>query len=60
MLTDTPHFDYTPEEKARIYAKFRAEFTADDLADHIEDDDEKYPMEQVLADIEAMVKSRWG
>jgi hypothetical protein len=56
MPSDTPHFDYTPEEKARIYAKFRAEFTADDLAAYIEDDDEKFPAEQVLAELEEMVR----
>ncbi len=48
--------DFTPEEKARILAKFKAEFTADDLADYIEDDDEKYPMEQVIAELEEMVR----
>jgi hypothetical protein len=57
MPTNAPLPDYTPEEKARIYAKFKAEFTADDLADYIEDDEEKYPMEQVIAELEEMVRS---
>ena len=55
MPTDAPHFDYTPAEKARILAKFKAEFTADDLADYIEDDDEKFPAEQVRAELQEMV-----
>jgi len=56
MPADTPRFEYTPEEKARILAKFKAEFTADDLADYIEDDDEKFPMSQVLDELDEMVR----
>lgn len=56
MPADIPPFEYTPEEKARILAKFKAEFTADDLADYIEDDDEKYPLSQVLDELEEMVR----
>lgn len=57
MPNDTPRFDYSPEEKARIYAKFRAEFTADDLVDYIEDDDEKYSAEEVRAELQEMIRA---
>ncbi len=57
MPTNAPLPDYTPEETAKILAKFKAEFTADDLAAYIEDDDEKYPAEQVLAEIKEMVRA---
>ncbi len=43
--------DYTPEEKAAIYAKHRALFTPEKLIEYIEDDDERFPADQVLAEM---------
>jgi hypothetical protein len=43
--------DYTPEEKAAILAKYKKEFTVEMLIEYIEDDDEKFPAEQVLEEM---------
>ena len=48
--------DWTPEQKAAIYAEMKAKFTADDLYGYIEDTGEKFPAEQVLAEMEAIVR----
>jgi hypothetical protein len=48
--------DWTPEEKAAIYAKFKKQFTVEKLIEYIEDDEEKFPAEQVLMEIEEMVR----
>jgi hypothetical protein len=45
--------NWTPEEKAAIYAEMKKKFTVEKL---IEDDEEKFPAEQVLAEIEEMVR----
>lgn len=47
--------DWTPEEMAAILAKFKKQFTVEDLIGYIEDDDEKFPAAQVLAEVEAIV-----
>lgn len=53
--------DWTPEEKAAIYAKMKKKFTVEDLIEYIEDDEEKFPAEQVLAELEEMIrKARAG
>ena len=41
--------DYTPEEKAAIYAEMKKKFTVEDLLGYINDEGEKVPAEQVLA-----------
>ena len=46
--------ELTPEHKARIYAYYRKQFTVEKLIEYIEDDVEKYPYEQVLAEVEAI------
>jgi hypothetical protein len=48
--------DWTPEEKAAIYAEMKKKFTVEDLIEYIEDDDEKFPADQVLAELEEMVR----
>ncbi len=48
--------DYTPQEKAAIYAKHRALFTPEKLIEYIEDDDERFPADQVLAELHEMIR----
>ena len=48
--------DYTPEEKAAIYAEMKKKFTVEDLLGYINDEDEKVPAEQVLAEAEEIVR----
>jgi hypothetical protein len=48
--------DWTPEQKAAILAKFKKQFTVEKLIEYIEDDDEKFPAEQVLVEVEEMVR----
>ncbi len=56
MTPDTPDEfpELTPEYKARIMAHFRKQFTVEMLIEYIEDDVEKFPFEQVLAEVEAI------
>ena len=54
--SDEPLREYTPEELKAIYAKFKKEFTVERLIEYIEDDDEKVPAGQVLAEIEEIVR----
>jgi len=51
-----PIREYTPEELAVIYAKFRTQFTAEDLIGYIDDIEDTVPAEQVLAEMEAIVR----
>ena len=51
-----PIREYTPEEMKRICDEQKKFFTADDLYGYIEDTDEKFPMEQVLAEAEEMIR----
>ncbi len=48
--------NWTPEEKAAIYAEMKKKFTVEKLIEYIEDDAEKFPAEQVLVEIEEMVR----
>jgi hypothetical protein len=48
--------DWTPEEKAAIYAEMKKKFTVEDLLGYINDEDEKIPAEQVLAEMEEIVR----
>ncbi len=48
--------DFTPAEKAAIYAKHRALFTPEKLIEYIEDDDERFPADQVLAELHEMIR----
>ncbi|MBM4072435.1 MAG: hypothetical protein FJ271_26425 [Planctomycetes bacterium] len=43
--------DWTPEERAAIEAKYKAEFTAADLQKYTEED-ELIPLEDVIRDLE--------
>ena len=56
MTPDTPDEfpELTPEHKARVIAYFRKQFTVEMLIEYIEDDVEKFPFEQVLAEVEAI------
>ena len=56
MSSNAPLPDYTPEEKARILAKFKAEFSALDLMGYLVDEDEKYPATQVLTELKEIVR----
>lgn len=47
--------ELSPEEKAAIFAEMKKSFTADDLYGYIEDTGEKFPMEQVIAEAEAIM-----
>jgi hypothetical protein len=51
-----PLLNWTPEEKAAIYAEMKKKFTVEKLIEYIEDDEEKFPAEQVLVEIEEMVR----
>jgi hypothetical protein len=47
--------DWTPEQKKAIYAEMQKLFTVEDLLGYINDTDEKIPMEQVMAEAEALL-----
>lgn len=47
--------DYTPEEKAAIYAEMKKKFTVEDLLGYINDEDEKVPLDEVIAKAEAIL-----
>ena len=57
MPTNAPLPDYTPEEKARILAEMLKKFPVEEDMSDLE---ETYLVEQVLAEAEAMVKSKRG
>ena len=48
--------EYTPEELRKIYAKFEKEFTCEKLIEYIEDSDEKFPIGDVLAEADEIVR----
>ena len=52
----TPYPDYTPEQKAAIYAKYKKLFTVEDLIGYIENDDPTFPAEQVMAEADAIIR----
>lgn len=55
-MTSWPEFrEFTPEELKEAYALARAAFTAEDLQRSTEDD-EGVPFEDVLAELEAILK----
>ncbi len=49
--------EYTPEEMAALYAKHKALFTAEDLLGYVEDDEPIFPIEEVLAEVEDLIRS---
>jgi len=49
--------EYTPEEMAALYAKHKALFTVEDLLGYIEDDEPVYPIEDVLAKVDGMMRA---
>ena len=58
-MTDTselPHPDFTPEEKAAIYAKYKKLFTVEDLIGYIDDDEPVYPFDQVIDEVEQRIR----
>ena len=57
---EVPLQEYTPEELKAIYAKFKKKFTVEKLIEYIEDDEEKFPAAQVLAEVEEMVRRAEG
>ena len=52
--------DYTPEQKAAIYAEMKKKFTVEDLLGYINDEDEKFPLDEVLAKAEAIARGSRG
>lgn len=47
--------DWTPEEKKKICEEMKKKFTAEDLLAYVNDTDEKFPMEQVMAEAEQLL-----
>ena len=56
MTPETPDEfpELTPEYRARIMAHFRKQFTVEMLIEYLEDDVEKFPIEQVIEEAEAI------
>jgi len=52
----TPRPDWTPEQKQAIYAEMQKLFTVEDLLGYINDDEEKIPIDQVMAEAEEMLR----
>jgi hypothetical protein len=48
--------DWTPEEKARIFAEMHKRFTVEDLLGYVNDEDEKIPAEVVMARAEELLR----
>jgi hypothetical protein len=48
--------DYTPEEMATILAKHKKNFTCEKLIEYMEDDIETFPAEDVIAEMEEMIR----
>ena len=46
------HPDFTPEQKAAIYAQAKKNFTVEDLIRQLEDDPPTFPADEVLAELE--------
>ena len=58
-MTETnelPHPDFTPEQKAAIYAKYKKLFSVEDLIGYIEDDEPVFPAEEVLARLQETIR----
>ena len=55
--SELPHPDFTPEEKAAIYAKFKKQFTVEDLIGYIDDDEPIFSSDDVHAEMRARVES---
>ena len=51
-----PHPDFTPEQKAAIYAQAKKNFTVEDLIGYIEDDEPVIPIEQVWEELLAKLE----
>jgi hypothetical protein len=47
--------DWTPEQQKAICAEMKKKFTAEDLLAYVNDTDEKFPMEQVMAELDAVL-----
>lgn len=54
--SELPHPDFTPEEKAAIYAKYKKLFTVEDLIGYIDDDEPVYPFDQVIDEVEQRIR----
>ncbi len=52
-----PHPDFTPEQKAAIYAEAKKNYTVEDLIRELEDDPPTHPAEEVLAELERDIAS---
>jgi hypothetical protein len=48
--------DYTPEEKAAISAEMKKKFTVEDLLGYVNDEDEKVPLDEVIAKAEEIIR----
>ena len=57
MPITPPLPDYTPEEKARVLAEMKKQFTIEKFIEYLEDDTEKFPADQVLSELEEIVNA---
>lgn len=55
-MIELPHPDFTPEQKAAIYAKYKKLFSVEDLIGYIDDTDPVYPFDQVLEEVEQQIR----
>ena len=53
---ELPHPDFTPEQKAAIYAKYKKQFSVEDLIGYIEDDEPVIPAEESLAKLRETIR----
>lgn len=51
----TPFPDWTPEQKKKICEEMKKKFTAEDLLAYVNDTDEKFPMEEAMARVDAVL-----
>jgi len=54
--TGLPHPDFTPEQKAAIYAKYKKLFSVEDLIGYIEDDGPGIPAREFLGQMRERVR----
>ena len=55
--SELPHPDFTPEQKAAIYAKYKKLFTVEDLIGYIDDDEPIISADDVLVEMRTRVES---
>ena len=53
---ELPHPDFTPEQKAAIYAKYKKLFSVEDLIEYIDDTGPVIPFDQVIEEVEKQIE----